>query len=82
MWIRYLMTRKSWLLLIAVILGLTNALILLDQGFALRSASLIYLNGLVLLIGIVFVVWRYKRETAYAASLEGSLDTLSTHWMG
>lgn len=81
MWMTYLRARKSWLFLIAIILGLTNALLLLDRGISVRAASLIYLNGLVLLIGIVFVVWRYKRETDYALALERSRDPLPGHWM-
>ncbi|WP_020617850.1 sensor histidine kinase [Paenibacillus daejeonensis] len=81
MLIRYLTARRSWLLLFAGLLGLTNALLLLDPGLAVESASLIYLNGLFLLIGVVFILWRYKRETAYAVALTRSREDLGAHWL-
>ncbi|MFS0723573.1 sensor histidine kinase [Paenibacillus sp. 1P07SE] len=81
MFIRYMVARRSWLLLFAGLLGLTNALLLLDSGLAVNAASLIYLNGLFLLILVVFVLWRYRRESAYTAALDQSRDALSAHWL-
>ena len=79
--IRYLIARRSWLLLFAGLLVLTNVLLLLDPGLVVESASLVYLNGLFLLIGIIFVLWRYKRETAYTLAFDRSRNALSAHWL-
>ncbi len=48
MFISYLVYKKSWIGLIALLLLLTNALILFDAGIRVDSHSIIYLNVLFL----------------------------------
>ncbi|WP_413375748.1 sensor histidine kinase [Alkalihalobacillus sp. 1P02AB] len=80
MFIRYLVYKKSWIILIATLLLLTNTLILFDEGIGLEPYSLIYLNGLFLTICAVFLVWRYKKETSYYKSLLTLFNDLDDDW--
>ena len=80
MFIAYLNYKKSWIALIGVLLLLTNALIQLDAGIRVEAQSLIYLNGLILIIFSGFLVWRYKKETAYYRSLLTLSDHIEEDW--
>lgn len=80
MFIAYLVYKKSWIGLIAVLLLLTNALILLDAGIHVEPYSVIYLNGLFLTICVAFFVWRYKKETSYYKSLLTLFNDLDDDW--
>lgn len=63
-----------------LLLILTNVLILIDAGISVELYSLIYLNGLFLIIFAVFFIWRYKKETSYYKSLLRLLRDLDDDW--
>ncbi|WP_336758005.1 sensor histidine kinase [Paenibacillus sp. USHLN196] len=81
MLIRYIRTRKSWILLFVSLLGLTDVLILIEQGIHVEWTSLLYLNGLYIIIFLVFFLWRYKKETKYAAALVKLQEVMASDWM-
>lgn len=81
MFIRYIAARKSWILLFVGLLGLTDLLILLEQGIHAESASLLYLNTLYIIIFLVFFLWRYKKESNYAAALLQLQEDMASDWM-
>src|SRR5699024_1946119 len=81
MFIRYVDARKSWILLFAGLLGLANALILLDQGIQVTSTSLFYFNALFILSFLLFFIWRFKRETKYAAALATLQEDMALDWI-
>ncbi|MDW0110887.1 sensor histidine kinase [Sporosarcina aquimarina] len=76
----YIVDRKSWIALFLGSLLLTDLLLFLDQGFAINPVSVGYLNVLLLSIFIVFVIWRYRKETAYTRSLSRLLEELPDDW--
>ncbi|WP_339260565.1 sensor histidine kinase [Paenibacillus sp. FSL R5-0713] len=80
MFIAYLVYKKSWIGLIGLLLLLTNALIQFDAGIDVEPHSLIYLNTLFLTICIVFLIWRYKKETAYYKSLHTLTNDVGDDW--
>lgn len=80
MFITYLIYKKSWIALIMLLLILTNVLILFDAGINVELYSLIYLNGLFLIIFAVFFIWRYKKETSYYKFLLRLFRDLDDDW--
>src|SRR5690625_6757261 len=63
-----------------LLLILTNVLILFDTGINVEPYSLVYLNGLFLIIFAVFFIWRYKKETSYYKTLLRLFSDLDDHW--
>ncbi|MDT0121989.1 sensor histidine kinase [Paenibacillus sp. RRE4] len=80
MFIAYLKYKKSWIALIGLLLLLTNALIQLDAGIRVEAQSLLYLNSLFLIIFLAFLVWRYKKETAYYKELLALSNRIEEDW--
>ncbi|GBF78421.1 sensor histidine kinase [Paenibacillus sp. 598K] len=80
MFIAYLVYKRSWLGLIGLLLLLTNVLIRLDAGIEVEPYSLLYLNVLFLTIAVSFIVWRYKKETAFYKSLLALSNDVSDDW--
>ncbi|MDR0268508.1 sensor histidine kinase [Paenibacillus sp.] len=80
MFIRYLIDMKSWILFLLASLGLTDLLIWIDKGVALRLQSLIYLNVLLVLGFILFLLWRWKMETRYSQGLAQCTEKLEGDW--
>lgn len=81
MFIRYIITRKSWILLFVSLLGLTDLLILFEQGIHVGMTSLLYLNALYIIIFLVFLLWRYRKETTYTAALTKLQEAMTSDWM-
>lgn len=46
MLVRYVSSKKSWILLFISLLGVTDLLIIFDQGVSVTPTSFIYLNAL------------------------------------
>ncbi|WP_432363398.1 sensor histidine kinase [Sporosarcina sp. UB5] len=69
MFIAYLKDMRSWIFLFAASLAVTNLLILIDKGLAMKLSSVVYLNLLLTAIFITFLIWRYKKETRYMKGL-------------
>ncbi|MRN54934.1 sensor histidine kinase [Paenibacillus monticola] len=81
MLIRYIATRKSWILLFVGLLGLTDSLIFFEQGLSVEFISLLYLNTLYVILFLVFFLWRYKKETKYAAAISRLQEIMASDWM-
>jgi OmpR family two-component system bacitracin resistance sensor histidine kinase BceS len=70
----YVNDMKSWILFFVVALAAADLLLWLDAGLAVEFSSLMYMNTLLLIALAVFIIWRFRKETAYArklAHLEG-----------
>lgn len=80
MFIAYLKDMKSWILLFAASLAVTDLLILIDKGLAMRLESVVYLNLLLIAIFISFLIWRYKKETRYMRRLLHIAEDRSRDW--
>ena len=80
MFIRYLLSRKSWVLLFVLQLVIMDVLILFDQGIQIEPVSLLYINGLFLIMFVLFFLWRYKKETRYTAALASIKEFMSSDW--
>ncbi|WP_028596599.1 sensor histidine kinase [Paenibacillus assamensis] len=82
MFIRYLNDMKSWILFFLGALGFTNLLIWLDDGLALQVYSIIYLNSLLIISFVVFLIWRYKKENKFTSALDVLIrDTMDEDWL-
>ena len=81
MFIRYVGSMKSWILLFMMLLGLTDLLILLDKGIYVQTSSIVYLNALFLLSFTAFFLWRYRKETKYAAALAALAEERNDDWI-
>lgn len=80
MFIAYVKDMKSWILLFVGSIVLTDLLILIDKGLAIRVSSLVYLNLLLVAIFISFFIWRYKKELKYTKELLRISDDASRDW--
>lgn len=80
MFIAYVKDMKSWILLFAASLVLTDILIWIDKGLAMRMSSLIYLNMLLIAIFILFLIWRYKKEMHFTKELLRISEDPSRDW--
>lgn len=80
MFIRYVISKKSWILLFIGLLGLTDLLILFDQGVSVEPTSFIYLNSLYIILFVVFFIWRYKKETRYLEAVAKLQKDMQTNW--
>ncbi|MGF9696949.1 sensor histidine kinase [Paenibacillus sp. MABNR03] len=80
MFMRYLVSRKSWILLFVGLLGLTDLLILLEQELRVELTSLLYLNALYLIGFLLFFLWRYKKETKYITAIAKLQEVMTSDW--
>ncbi|WP_339843538.1 sensor histidine kinase [Paenibacillus sp. FSL W7-1088] len=78
---RYLSDRISWILFYLLSLLFVDLLIWLDNGIAVRLDALLYLNVILLLSAMVFLGWRYRKETRYVISLEKLTKEIGEDWM-
>ncbi|WP_160033989.1 sensor histidine kinase [Paenibacillus sp. An7] len=81
MLIHYIGSRKSWILLFAGLLGLTDLLIFIEQGISVEFTSLLYLNALYIILFLVFFLWRYKKETKYVAAVLKLQEVMDSDWV-
>lgn len=80
MFIAYLKDMKSWIFLFAASLAVTDFLIWIDKGLRMETASLLYLNLLLISIFIIFLVFRYKKEMHFAKELLRISEDPSRDW--
>lgn len=80
MFFSYLNDMKSWIVFFFLSLFSADLLLWLDPGIGVRISSLIYVNTLLLIAFIVFIYWRYYRETAYIRQLALLDDEPETDW--
>ncbi|MEZ7172729.1 sensor histidine kinase [Sporosarcina sp. OR05] len=76
----YVGDMKSWILLFGGALIFTDVLIWMDKGLSMEMSSLIYLNGLLVMVFVIFLVWRYKKETSYMKELIHIAAENDVHW--
>ncbi|MDR6885229.1 sensor histidine kinase [Bacillus sp. 3255] len=81
MFLRYVSSMKSWILMFAILIGLTNVLLLLDKGIALQIGSIVYLDSVLLITFIIFFLWRYLKEMHYLRMLEARTRDMSDNWL-
>src|SRR5690625_3144352 len=74
MFLQYIKEKKSWLFFFLFALGLMDLIILLDAGLRVEVSALFYLNGLLLFLLFVFLIWRYHVEMAYTNELSFLID--------
>src|SRR5690606_15546622 len=80
MFIQYVKDMKSWILIFAASPVLTDALIWIDNGLAMRLSSLVYLNMRLIAIFMLFLIWRYKKETHFMRELLRISEDPSRDW--
>lgn len=80
MFINYLNDMKSWILFFFGMLGLTDAILWLDQGIAVEFVSVIYFNTLIFTFFIIFIVWRYRKEMKFVKELSIVMDEPELDW--
>lgn len=80
MFIAYLKDMKSWILLFAASLAVTDGLIWMDKGLKMKWASILYLNILLIAIFIVFLIFRYKKEMHFTKELLRITEDPARDW--
>lgn len=80
MFMSYLKDMKSWIVLFMIALVFTDMLVWMDRGLAMNISSLVYLNVLLITGFIVFLLWRYKKETSYTKELLHISNENDLHW--
>ena len=81
MFIRYLNDMKSWILFYIAPLGLVNFLIWLDNGLSIQIGSVVYLNLLLLLFFVFFLIWRYRKETKHTIATAALIEDMDEDWI-
>lgn len=77
---QYVKEQRSWIALGIGVLSVTDFVIWVDKGLQIRWTSLLYLNALLLLLFLLFFMWRFQKETTYWKQLSSQIDHLSTDW--
>lgn len=72
MFITYIKERKAWILFFLCIQLWLNIILTLDVAF--QEISIVYINFVNVLSFLLFLVWRYSKETVYFKALEESLE--------
>lgn len=80
MFISYLKDMKGWISLCVLALGFTDVLVWMDKGISMRTSSLLYLNILLIIAFVIFLIWRYKKETFYMKELLHIANEKDIHW--
>ncbi len=65
----YVNDMKSWIFFFVAALAAADLLLWLDAGLAVEFSSLLYMNALLLIALAVFIIWRFRRETAYVREM-------------
>ncbi|MBE1555232.1 sensor histidine kinase [Sporosarcina limicola] len=81
MFIRYLKDMKSWIFFFVFSLALTDLLIWLDKGIDVKASSTVYLNMLLLIVFITFLIWRYVKEMKFTNALHSLIEELDEDWV-
>ncbi|MFC6452294.1 sensor histidine kinase [Paenibacillus vulneris] len=78
---RFVSSRKSWILMFILMLGFVDLLIALDRGISVHAGSIIYLNSLFVLFFAIFLIWRYFKEMKYIQALEALTQEIHDDWL-
>ncbi|WP_171056210.1 sensor histidine kinase [Paenibacillus sinopodophylli] len=79
--LRYLIDRKSWIIFYLFSLLFVDLLIWIDNGIMIKAASMLYLNMLLILSMLVFLVWRFQKEMKYARALADLAEQIDDDWI-
>lgn len=77
----YLSDRKSWLFFFLGMLILVDLILWLDQGIVVEFVAVFYFNLLVLILMVLFIIWRYKAETKFTKELAELVENESEDWL-
>jgi len=80
MFVSYLNDIKSWILFFFGMLGLSDAILWLDQGIAVEFVSVFYFNILILTFFVLFIVWRYRKEMKFVRNISLLMDEPELDW--
>ncbi|WP_213422461.1 sensor histidine kinase [Bhargavaea massiliensis] len=80
MFIPYLKSRLPWILFFLGALLLADLIILLDDGIEIEAASVVYMNVLLLAVFTLFIIWRWRRETAFLREASRLSDESLREW--
>ncbi|MCJ1907509.1 sensor histidine kinase [Planococcus ruber] len=81
MFLRFLRDRMSWIFFIIFVLGAIDLLLWLDPGIDVAASSILYMNALVIVSLVCFILWRYFKETAYVKELASMDETNGMAWV-
>ena len=70
----------SWISFFLLALGFADILIWLDQGIDVKFSAVLYFNVLLTTVLILFVVWRYRKETKFTRELDSSTNDTIIDW--
>lgn len=80
MFISYLKDMASWIGFFLLALGFADILIWLDQGIDAKFSSVLYVNVLLITALLVFIVWRYRKETKFTQEVTALTKKLVIDW--
>lgn len=80
MFLSYLHDMKSWIFFFVLSLSLADLLLWLDPGLGVEVSSLVYMNSLLLIAFILFIIWRFQKEMAYTRELSLLEKESVTDW--
>lgn len=80
MFLNYLNEKKSWILFYLLALGLADAVIWLDRGIGVEFTAILYMNVLLFLFFVLFLIWRFYVEMKYAKELIALLENHVDVW--
>ncbi|MFD1927420.1 sensor histidine kinase [Sporosarcina siberiensis] len=80
MFVSYIRDVKSWILFYIISLALANGVIWLDQGISVETSSILYFNLLLILIFMLFVLWRYHVEMKFVKKMLLFTDEPPQDW--
>lgn len=81
MFLGFLRDRLSWIFFILFALSAIDLLLWLDPGIDVEASSIIYMNALLLISFVCFLIWRYFKETAYMKELASLEDSTAMDWI-
>ncbi|SDD96227.1 two-component system, OmpR family, bacitracin resistance sensor histidine kinase BceS [Bhargavaea beijingensis] len=80
MLIPYLKSRLPWILFFLGALLLGDLIIIIDDGIEIEAASVLYMNVLLAAAFALFVLWRWRQETAFLRKASSLTDQLLRDW--
>jgi two-component system, OmpR family, bacitracin resistance sensor histidine kinase BceS len=80
MFIPYLKSRLPWILFFLAALLLADLIIALDDGIEIEAASVLYMNLLLIAAFVLFITWRWRRETVFLREASRLSDEPLREW--
>ncbi|MET3576201.1 sensor histidine kinase [Bhargavaea ullalensis] len=80
MFISFLISRSPWIGFYLVALFLADLLLYLDSGLPVSTGAVLYFNVLLLAALLLFVVWRFRRETRFLKEIRSLEEEALADW--